>query len=377
MAKIKVVVVTDDIDYRVRIKNMVECDEIEMSGYADYDNGTVLKIRGLFPDVVIFGSAKNEELRFKIVQEVYLKIKGCLFIMINPVVDIDFMKKAMQSGLRMVFPETVSKTELRRALIDGFDFERQRFEKERAQGDVRCRVFSFFSGKGGVGKTTVSVNVALGLVMRGKKVLLIDGDLQFGDANLHLDIEPKDTIAELVQERTITNAQTVQGFITTHSSGLGIICAPKSPELAEYVTSKHIEAIINVMRPYYDYIIVDLPNSLNDVSIVAAENSDMLFIVCGQEISSLKNAKMCMNVLDSLQLGDKIQVIINRSYDKSMIKIKDFESLLGVKIAHVIPDDAPNMLAGLNKGTPVISIGRTPASVEFGNLCDKIVNGNI
>lgn len=377
MSKIKAIVVTDDMDYRLKVKNMVECDEIELSGYSEYDSGTTLKIQGMTPDVVIFGSSKNEDLRFQIVQEVYLKVKGCLFIMMNPTVDVDFMKKAMQSGLRMVFPETVSKNELRRAMIDGFSFERQRFEKERAKSDERCRVFSFFSGKGGVGKTTSSVNVALGLVMRGKKVLLLDGDLEFGDANLHLDIEPKDTIAELVQERTITNAQTVQTFITTHSSGLSILCAPKSPELAEYVNSKHFDAIINVMRPYYDYIIIDLPNSLNDVSIVAAENSDMLFIVCGQEISSLKNAKMCMNVLESLQLGEKIQVIINRSYDKSMIKIKDFESLLGVKIAHVIPDDAPNMLAGLNKGTPVISIGRTPASVEFGKLCDKLVNGTI
>lgn len=371
--KIKVVVVSDDVDYRMKVKHLSECDDIEVSGYSEYNDNALLKISGLHPDVVIFGYAKNEKTRFDIAQEVYIKLKGCTFIMMNEVVDVPFMQKAMQVGIRLVFPDSVARMDLRAAIRDGVEFERKRFVGEK-QKATDCRVFSFFSGKGGVGKTTVSVNVALGLQMKGAKVLIIDGDLQFGDVNLHLDLEPKDTISELVQERDMAQAEIIRNFITIHRSGLGVLCAPKSPEYAEYVTGKHMEIIISAMRPYYDYIIIDLPNALNDIAISCAENSEKLFIVCAQEISSLKNAKMCVNVLDSLQLKDKAQLVISRAFDKSMIKVKDFESVLNMKVAHIIPDDSKNMLACLNKGTPVISMGRTPSEVEFKKFCEDIKN---
>jgi len=376
MNKIKVVIVSDDIDYRMMVKHLVECDDITVSGYAEYNSNAVLKINGLYPDAVIFGVSKDDATRFQIAKDVYLKLKGCSLIMLNETVDFGFATKAMQIGVRNIFPADVTKNDIRKAIIDGVEFEHKRFADERPK-DTNCRVFSFFSGKGGVGKTTIAVNTALGLAMKGKKVLIIDGDLQFGDVNLHLDLEPKDTIAELVQERSNLQPETVQSFITLHSSGLGVLCAPKSPEFAEYVTSKHMETIISMMRPYYDYIIVDLTDALNDIAITAGENSDRFFLVCGQEISSLKNAKICMNILDSLQLKDKTSVIVNKSYDNSMIKIKDFDSLLGVKVIETIPDDSKNMLACLNKGTPVISIGRTPAEVQLKKFCDNILKGAI
>ncbi len=84
-----------------------------------------------------------------------------------------------------------------------------------------------------------------------------------------------------------------------------------------------------------------------------------------------------MSILDSLNLKDKTEVIVNRAVDGSMIKIKDFESLLGTKIAHVIPEDSKNMLVCLNKGTPVISIGKTPSEAELKAFCNEIEEGKI
>lgn len=376
MSKIKVVIVSDDIDYRMKVKHLVESDDIIISGYAEYNANAVIKIKGLYPDAVIFGVAKDETTRFKVVKDVYLQLKGCYLVMLNETVDLNFIAKAMQYGIRNVFPENVSKNDIRKAIVEGSEFERERFKNERPK-DTNCRVFSIFSGKGGVGKTTICVNTALGLAMKGKRVLIIDCDLQFGDVNLHLDLEPKNTIAELVQDSSTLQPEAIQTYITLHSSGLGVLCAPKSPELAEYVTSKHVETIVSMMRPLYDYIFIDLPDSLNDIAIIAAENSDRFFFICGQEISSLKNAKVCMNILDSLQLKDKTSVIVNRAYDSSMIKIKDFDSLLGVKTIQVVPEDTKNMLACLNKGTPVISTGRTPSEIALKSFCDQILKGTI
>lgn len=373
---IKVVVVTDEVDDRVKIKNLIQDDVVSVVGYADYSGNTLIKVKGLTPDAIVFGKANGSNDRFEVAKNIYLDMKGCTLLLLDSLIDMELVTQAMRCGIRLVYPETVSKKEISVALKDGVAFERKRFGEE-ARKTANCRVLSFFSGKGGVGKTTITVNVALGLAMKGKKVLIIDGDLQFGDVNLHLDLEPKGTLAELVQEQSSLVADTIQRFITLHSSGLGVLCAPKRPEYAEYVMSNHLETIISAMRPYYDYIIVDLPDNLNDISVTAAENSDVFFLVCGQEISSLKNAKVCMSILDSLNLKDKTKIVINRAVEGSMIKIKDFESLLATKIAHIIPEDSKNMLVCLNKGTPVIGIGKTPAEAEFRSFCNEILEGKV
>ena len=373
---IKVVVVTDDVDDRLKVKNLIENGLINVVGYANYSGNALVKVKGFGPDAVIFGKANNAEDRFEVAKNICLDLRGCTLLLLDGLIDMELVTKAMKCGIRLVYPYTVSKNEICTALKDGVAFERKRFGDD-ARKTSKCRVISFFSGKGGVGKTTIAVNVALGMALKGKKVLVIDGDLQFGDVNLHLDLEPKGTLAELVQERSSLTVDTIRSFITIHSSGLGVLCAPKRPEYAEYITSGHLDTIISTMRPYYDYIIVDLPDNLNDISVTVAENSDVFFVVCGQEISSLKNAKVCMSILESLNLKDKTQIIINRSVEGSMIKIKDFETLLGMKVTHVIPDDSKNMMVCLNKGTPVISIGKTPAEAEFKAFCNDIEEGKI
>ncbi len=374
---IKVVIVTDSTDERIAVKNRIQQDPIVVVGYADYISNTMVKIKGWSPHAIILAHADQPMKRFDLARALSLEMRGCTVMILDNVVDMDLITKAMKSGVRLVYPITASKDELKVALQEGVAFDQKRFGNTDRKL-ANCRVMSFFSGKGGVGKTTVAVNTALELVNIGKKVLLIDGDLNgFGDCHMHLDIDPKGTIAELVQERSNLAADDIRRFLMTHVSGLEVLCAPKRPEYAEYVNNTHMDSIISTMRPYYDYIVIDLPDSLNDITLTAADNSDVVFLVCGQEIASLKNAKIAMGVLESLNLKEKIRLVVNKAADGSMIKVKDFEQLLGLKAQSVIPDDTKNMLMCLNKGTPVVMMGKTAVGEALKTFASRIARAEI
>jgi pilus assembly protein CpaE len=204
-------------------------------------------------------------------------------------------------------------------------------------------------------------------------VMLIDCDLQFGDVNLLLDLEPKDTIVELVQERGGISIENIRSFSMVHSSGVNVLCAPKSAEFAELISPRHIETIVDVLRPYYDYIILDLAPTFNDVTIAAIENSDELMLVYNVDILSLKNAKVCLQILEQIQQREKAKLIVNKNV-KSMIKIRDFENMFEETVFATITNDIKTANDCLNKGQPiVIALPRSTMAKEIMALAQKII----
>lgn len=373
MDKLKVVVLTDTMDSKVKAKNLLAGDEIAVSAYADLDTVGLQKIGGLYPDVVVCVCSKPVDNLFEISQSIYCNVHGCAVVLVSPDVSVDLINRAMRSGIRQVLPENVTSEQLINCIREVSVIEKQRFS-DLAQGHGRsCRTLGFFSGKGGTGKTTLAVNTAVALAQKGAKVIIIDCDLQFGDVSLYLDLNPKETIVELVQDQSSLSIDLINGFVQLHSSGVGVICAPKSPEFAEYVNGKQIEAVIDILRPYYEYIILDFPPAFNDVSIAGIESCNFLYLIYNMDIASLKNAKTCMTILESLQQKEKVNIILNKFID-GMIKIKDYETMLEIKVMGTVCQDTKNAVNSLDRGQPLVaSLPRAAISKEIKAIVAKIM----
>ncbi|HBL83481.1 MAG: hypothetical protein A2Y17_10615 [Clostridiales bacterium GWF2_38_85] len=354
MDKLKVVIVSDNIDIKIKIKNLINDESIAISGFLEYDNMTNLKILGYSPDVVILIHDSNAGQLFEIAGQVYAQIQGASVIMLSANIDVSLLAKAMQYGIKQVLPLDSDAKTVKEALYKAYSLEKKRTSDNAFIKSTRSKVISFFGGKGGTGKTTVAVNIAVQLALNGKKTVIIDADFQFGDVTVLLDLDPKDTIYELTKEKGDLSIDVVRSTLALHSSGLEVLAAPKSPELSEYISDKTMEIVLNTLRPYYEYIIIDLPPGFNDTTIAAIESSDVVYLVASVDIVSLRNAKLCLGIMEALRQKDKVELILNRCTE-SIISKKDFESILSLTTKLCLPDDTKTVLTSLNKGVPFVA----------------------
>ena len=238
---------------------------------------------------------------------------------------------------------------------------------------VRAKVIAFYGVKGGVGTTSIVANVAAALASRGKKVILLDFDLQYGDSNLFLDVESKDTIVELARDPEGISIEKVNAAAATHSTGFSILCPPKTPEYADYITPEHTRKIIENVRPYFEYILIDMGTNFAETTLVALENCDEIQVITNLNVPCLKGTKAVMNVLDTLRVADKAKLVITKNRS-SLIKIKDFENLMLRKAYATITSDRNISDNAMNSGNPVVlNSPRSAIAKDYNKYVDQIV----
>ncbi|MEA4890542.1 MAG: AAA family ATPase [Clostridiaceae bacterium] len=358
MAKYKVLAVADGEDIRLELRRrLARENDLALVGIAGMDADVLSKIKGYAPHVVLLVQEDEIAGIMEIAQRIYQSFPGCAIVLLTPKQDLDIqlVKNAMQVGIRQVV-DASGLDRLQECLVQAAIFEQGR----TAETGRDPRVVAVYGGKGGSGKTTVAVNLAAALAQSGHRTTFIDLCLNFGDAALLLNLTAKDTIADLVQEKISFTIDDIKSFSMQHASGVSMLCAPASPEFAEYVTSKHVEMLINVMRPYYDFIIIDLPGDLSECTLAAMENSDDILLISRTDIGNLRAAKLVLGILTTLQQQDKVQIVINADH-KSIITHKDFERVLERPVNYIVPEDVRTARLSQERGSPfVLDMPRTP-----------------
>ncbi len=375
MERINLLVLSDDLDLRIEIKNLVTDDEFAISGYSGFTPEGKTKIINKFPEVVLCAvRGEVPESVFGFVQDLLTAARGTIVILANDNISVELVNKAAQYGIRKVLPvDGIESAEFSENISTVYKLEQQRILDTNEGKKVRCKALGFFGGKGGTGKTTLAIGVAAQLAKAGKRVMLLDLDLQFGDVAMALDLDTKNSIVDLVQDRGGITIENINGFAVEHSTGMSVLCAPKSSEYAEFVSPNHVEKIIDIMRPYYEYIIIDLPASFNDATITACENCEEIYLVYNNEILSLRNAKVCYCILEQLHQREKIRFILNK-FEKGLVKAEDFEEMFQTKMFATVPADYPAALSSINKGLAVtVAHPKSEISKGICEIADKII----
>lgn len=375
MERINLLVLSDDLDLRIEIKNLITDDDFAISGYSGFTPEGKTKIINKFPEVVVCAvRGEVPESVFGFVQDLLTAVRGTIVILANDNISVELVNKAAQYGIRKVLPvDGIESKEFSENISTVYKLEQQRILDTNEGKKVRCKALGFFGGKGGTGKTTLAIGVAAQLAKAGKRVMLLDLDLQFGDVAMALDLDTKNSIVDLVQDRGGITIENINGFAVEHSTGMSVLCAPKSSEFAEFVNPNHIEKIIDIMRPYYEYIIIDLPASFNDATITACENCEEIYLVYNNEILSLRNAKVCYCILDQLHQREKIRFILNK-FEKGLVKAEDFEEMFQAKMFATVPADYPAALSSINKGLAVtVAHPKSEISKGICEIADKII----
>jgi pilus assembly protein CpaE len=228
-------------------------------------------------------------------------------------------------------------------------------------------VITVLSGKGGVGKSVVAANLAV-LLSRYTpgRVVLVDLSLQFGDAAALLDVTTERTIADLAANDAVADREVVQEVLVSGPEGLKVLVAPDRPELADYVTTTHLRALMQELRQSFDVVIVDGPAYFNEITLDTVENADRVLLVTDFSVTGVKNTRLALTVFEVLKVPEeKIHVVANHREDAGGGELQraQVEGFLKSQIAAEVPFDPVVVGGSVGRGVPfvVLSPDSAPA----------------
>jgi pilus assembly protein CpaE len=276
-------------------------------------------------------------------------------ILIRRRVDTSVLAEALRSGMREVVDErdltglgsAVGRAEQVWQALTG--------SSEKPVVGDRGKVITVFSPKGGVGKTTIAVNLAVGLSQNGAhRVCLVDLDLAFGDVAIALQLFPAHTIADAVPLFESLDVQAVMSLLTPHSPGLTTLVAPIEPGTAESIPATLVAKLLDLLKQQFDFVVVDTPPAFDDHVLAAFDQSDVVALLATLDIPALKNLKLTLETLDLLNYPrDRWRIVLNRADSKVGLALGEVEKTLKAPISAQIPSsrDVP---ASINRGVPIV-----------------------
>jgi pilus assembly protein CpaE len=368
--KIRVLIVDDVAETRENVRKLLQFEsDFEVVGAAKSGKEALQLTQELSPDVVLMdinmpdmdGIAATEAIRQKspFVQVIILSVQG----------DPNYMRRAMLAGARDFLTKPPMSDELTAAIRRAGEMAFQERAKSVSIPAVpaaglhipaiqmsvaRGKVIVVYSPKGGTGRTTVAVNLAIALHNDDTRAVIVDGNLQFGDVAVFLNEQGKNSIVDLAPRVDELDPDIVDGIMVRHTaSGIHILAAPTRPEQAESVTGEQFSKLLNYLRQMYAYIVVDTPSFLGDVTLSAIDSSDVIVLLTTQDIPAIKNARLFLDVLNSLGIQrDRILFAMNR-YDKRIaITPEKVGENLKQPIVAVIPLDERTVIPAVNRGVP-------------------------
>ena len=292
-------------------------------------------------------------------------------ILLRHRLDVTALAQALRSGVREVV-QADDQNALADAVRRSHALTQQLTGHGTQVGGRDGKVITVFSAKGGVGKTTMSTNLAVYLASVGAKTLLVDLDLMFGDVAISLQLQPHGTVRDVVAMSGHLDDQGVQSVVTRHEeSGLDVIAAPPDPADAERVPSHVVIELLRVARGQYDYVIVDTPPSFTEHVLAAFDVSDLTVLIATLDIPAVKNLRIAINTLDTLGASKEARtIVLNRSDAKVGLKPDDVETALKTEISANVPNSL-TVPASVNRGVALIlDDPRNPVSLAIRDLAD-------
>jgi pilus assembly protein CpaE len=236
------------------------------------------------------------------------------------------------------------------------------------------RVIAVYNPIGGMGTTTVAVNLAAALATNGVKVALVDLNLDAGDVNTFLNVNPTYTLGSVTSNMGRLDANFLMSVMTRHASGPYVLTEPLEVDDAVSITPEQVHRILGFLRGIFDYVVVDCVGQLAGCNISIFKSSHLILFTTTLSLPALKNTKRYLSAMEGKGLGDdRVKLVINRYLPKSDIQIRDAERVLARSVYQTIPNGYADVVNSINKGMPVVKLmPRTPIAKAILDLAEHV-----
>lgn len=358
MSKIKILIADDIEETRGVIKKILSLKEecIEIVGEAENGEEVLNLIPKVKPDMILMDINMPVLNGLEATEKITMKYPSVMVIIMSVQAENEYLKKAMFHGAKEYIIKPFDYETLSSTITNTYEKYKERQVKftESIEETRAAKVISFFSSKGGVGKSVLALNTAVILSKKeDKKVLLIDMDLQFGDIAMLVNQYNQKNILNAIEDGQIESYENIKQYLYRYNDNFDILFAPDKPEASEYITKDNIETIVKSVKNQYDVIIADTGINFKDETLYMLDLSERIFLVSTTEIVALKNTKLGLKVMESLGYDkNKVKLIINRFNSSYGINRKEVEEAFKEYIFAILPDEEKVVVTSINKGYP-------------------------
>jgi len=345
----------------------------------------------LKPDVVLLDIGSGILQHGDLINRLSAPLSGPALIVVALMGEVEAVRQAMLSGAQGFLLKPFSEDELRNSVRQAYNLTRQRRAElseiprlpagREAPPSPKAEIIGVFSPKGGVGCTTVAVNLAIALgITTDKSVILVDGDLRFGDIDTVLNITTTTTLGTLLPYLDELDNHILERALTNHESGIRVLVAPPFLDAADTIKPEQLSQLLARLSALGEgYIVIDLWSSLDEYTLSFLDACQRLVVVTTPQITALRDTHRFLDVLKLLRFDpERTSLVLNHCYGRSNIKLKEVERALGQPIVQTI-EYAPNQVtASLNRGVPLLQEYRdSPAAQNILQLARQITNQSV
>jgi pilus assembly protein CpaE len=303
------------------------------------------------PNLVLLDLPTADNAAFEQIEAATLRVPGVMVLLVSPDPSIDLLKRAMQAGVRHVLPAPLNKN----SVLSAVDYLRESASLSSRLVTNDGELLAFLNAKGGSGSTFLASNLGYALAATGKKVLLVDLNLFFGDLVTNVtDREPGSSVLDLARQGDILDASLLASSVLAARENLYVLAAPLLPYRSDVLTPAVLQKILELALGEYDFVILDVGRTLDPTSIKALDLATRIYLILQLSLPAIQNVKRIETVFEGLGYGqDKLNVVVNRYEKNGAIGLGELERATQTKVARTVPASYEAVMASINQGVPL------------------------
>ncbi len=395
--KIRVLIVDDIPETRENVRKLLAFEaDIEVVGVAGTGREAVQLARDLQPNIVMMDINMPDMDGIAAVEMISRDVPIAQVVMMSVQSEADYLRRSMLAGARDFLTKPFTSDDLISTIRRVHRMGQTRAatmvanapaqpQAQAARGGAPAAAFRpsregavivVFGPKGGIGTTTLAVNLSVALNQRSDKnqIMLVDASLQFGDVGVFLNLPPGRNITDLGSSLDDLDPDSINVVAATHASGVKALLAPPRPEMADLITPDGLKRILEELRKQYDFVVVDTATVINDAILTALDIAERIVLVATPDIPAIKNAKLFFEITDALNYPpNKIMLVINKVDRRTGITAQMIEDNIKHQVAAQVPLDEATVLNAINRGVPFMVDQRTkPIAQAMQQLAERV-----
>lgn len=338
-------IVDPNLDSRLDMSKTLEMIGIDCAGESGYGTEAVFLATQQRPNVIVIALEDPPVRALATLESLQQQLPDTPIIAYSSALASGLMRQAMRSGARDFLEKPVSAQELRDSVHSVLAQEEQKqLSRWSDAPDIRARgtVITVAGAKGGIGKTTLATNLAVSLrEITGQEIALVDGDAQFGDVGVMLDLDVKHSIADLARNEREIDRHSVARYLVRHDRGLNVLMAASEPDDWRAVQPEQMSDIVRSLAETHEYVVIDTPGVMNELVAASLNEAAVVMLVTSLDVSSIKDTKTALRILESWGMpSERVRLVVNDCNRAAAIRPEHVERATGLDLAHVIPFDS-------------------------------------